>query len=246
MSESEYVEQKMAERDATIKAAQEGATERREHPERFDHQGARLAAVNEQRERILNRTSVPADLPPVVTCALVGLSFVPGYPLNVRAAERLLSKRYWACPDDPEPVSCILHRNPGNEYDTNAIEVHAVEVPGADHGMLGHLPRAVAKRLAPDLDSGVEWSAVVSGVRTHPANPDNPGVDVRLTRAPVIEPGTATVDDVIAEAVNAMSWAEINFELATRDLPAPDGIEALRVALIAIYRSERADKGVSK
>lgn len=194
----------------------------------------RIAA---ERERVLSRRTIPANLPDVVSVALVGMSFVDGYPLNVRHLERLLSERYWDDPDNPSPVPGLLRHRPDNEYDRNAVEVHFGDVVPS---MLGHLPRAVAARIAPDLAAGVEWRCELVGVRTHPDNPGNPGVDVRLTRCePTIEPGSATVEDVIREAVAKEGWGVVNYELVTRDLSVPDGIEAMRAALVEVYIQER-------
>lgn len=202
-----------------------------EHPELSPS----AVKAQEQRERILNRSTVPADLPDSITCALVGLTFNVGYPANVRKVERALAANYWESPDAPIPFEVDL-RNLANEYDANAVEVR-----DPNFEILGHLPRAVAARLAPEMDDGITWSAVVVSVRTHPDNPNNPGVDVRLTRGAMIPTGTATIDDVIAESVGEMSLSEVEWELATRSLPVPPADE-MRSALIEVYRSERAEK----
>jgi hypothetical protein len=180
----------------------------------------------------MRSADVAPGLPESFSCALVGMSFVRTYPGNVRVIERRLAENYWANPDAPEPVACLLRRNPGNEYDTNAIEIRE-----DDGDMLGHLPRGVAARLTPEMDSGVRWSAVVTGVRTHPDNPDSPGVDVRLTRQPMVT--GSTVDDLIRESVSEMKWGEVNYELATRSLPVPDDLGAMRAALAEVYIAER-------
>ncbi len=49
-----------------------------------------------------------------------------------------------------------LRRDPGNEHDANAIAVHTV-----DGGQLGWVPRELAADLAPRLDAGEEWTAIV-------------------------------------------------------------------------------------
>src|SRR5919199_1449206 len=48
-----------------------------------------------------------------------------------------------------------LRRDPGNEHDPNAIAVHA------GGSQVGWVPREVAAELAPELDAGSEWSALV-------------------------------------------------------------------------------------
>ena len=59
-----------------------------------------------------------------------------------------------------------LRRDPGNEHDANAIEVHA---GGAQ---VGFVPRELAAELAAELDAGRPWSAVV--LREQRASPRDP------------------------------------------------------------------------
>lgn len=94
---------------------------------------------------------------------VVGMSFVPGYPAILEGLKP--DVEYFA----------ELHRNPANEYDTNAIEVHV------GHVMVGHLPRDVAARLAPALDSGGRYDVQI-WKRVHPDKPQNPGLTVRLVK----------------------------------------------------------------
>ena len=48
-----------------------------------------------------------------------------------------------------------LRRQPDNEHDPNAIAVHAGDA------QVGWVPREVAAELAPELDEGRPWSALV-------------------------------------------------------------------------------------
>ena len=75
-----------------------------------------------------------------------------------------------------------LRRDPGNEHDVNAIAVD-----DAAGEQLGWVPRAIAAELAPELDVGVAWSAVV--LREQRPSPRDPrtGVTMLLARAPAIE-----------------------------------------------------------
>jgi HIRAN domain len=75
-----------------------------------------------------------------------------------------------------------LRRDTGNEHDANAIAV-ATE----DGALLGFVPRELAAELAPDLDAGRPWSAVV--LREYRASPRDPrtGVTMLLAAAPAIE-----------------------------------------------------------
>jgi hypothetical protein len=82
-----------------------------------------------------------------------------------------------------EPGSPVrLRRDPANEHDANAI---AVDVDVEDGGQLGFVPRDVAAELAPKLDAGERWDAVV--LREQRASPRDPrtGVTLLLGRAPL-------------------------------------------------------------
>ena len=85
--------------------------------------------------------------------------------------------------DDASPGRpVVLRRDRGNPHDPNAI---AVDTPAG--AQLGFVPRAVAEELAPAMDSGVAWSAVV--LRERRASPRDPrsGVTMLLAPAPEIE-----------------------------------------------------------
>ncbi len=84
--------------------------------------------------------------------------------------------------DAAEPgAPLVLRRNAGNEHDANAVGVHAGEA------QLGWVPREVAAELAPKLDAGEEWSAVV--LREQRDSPSDPrkGETMGLARAARIE-----------------------------------------------------------
>jgi hypothetical protein len=76
----------------------------------------------------------------------------------------------------------VLRRDPANAHDPNAIAVDT----GAGE-QLGWVPRELAAELAPDLDAGRPWSAVV--LREQRASPRDPrtGVTLLLAPAPAIE-----------------------------------------------------------
>jgi HIRAN domain len=75
-----------------------------------------------------------------------------------------------------------LHRDAGNEHDANAIAVATT-----DGALLGFVPRELAAELAPELDAGRSWSAIV--LREYRASPRDPrtGVTMLLAAAPRIE-----------------------------------------------------------
>ena len=188
--------------------------------------------VAARRQRVLDRTTGPADLPDTIQCAVVGMTFVDGYPGNVRALDRLLNEDAWenemtrlsgvSQRFEPE-VAGELRRDPANTHDANAVQVHVTALD--DGSLIGHLPRAVAARLAPELDNGHRWSCTVTEVYTHSEHVDHPGVTVRLARVPFVSCGDPR-RDLVTEAVAGMKWAEIDWELRIRDLePSADDAE---------------------
>jgi HIRAN domain len=76
-----------------------------------------------------------------------------------------------------------LRRDPSNEHDPNAIAVHAAN--GGEQ--VGWVPREVAVELAPDLDEGRPWTAVV--LREQRRSPRDPrhGLTMLLARGEGIE-----------------------------------------------------------
>jgi len=128
---------------------------------------------------------------------VVGVTFCDGYPDNLIRLRDVAEERYgtgddnsrWAAIDAwdgdgdllGEPIPVRLIRNPENEYDENAIEVH-VPVLGRYGTMIGHVPRELAARLAPRMDGGMEFTTVIKAVYVDPEHTDRPGIELRLTR----------------------------------------------------------------
>jgi len=124
---------------------------------------------------------------------VVGLTFIDGYPENLhrlrdtdeeRRAKALLDGAgdfgdFTVREEVGEPLPVVLIRNPENEHDENAIEVH-VPVLGRV-AMIGHVPRTLAAKLAPSLDRGDTWAAALTAVLIDPEHPDRPGALVTLT-----------------------------------------------------------------
>src|SRR4051794_39514171 len=73
-----------------------------------------------------------------------------------------------------------LRRDPGNPHDRQAIAVHA---PAG--GRLGFVPRDVAAELAPRLDAGEPWSAVL--LRERRDSPRDPRTGVTMLLPPAAE-----------------------------------------------------------
>jgi HIRAN domain len=76
-----------------------------------------------------------------------------------------------------------LRRDPENEHDPNAIAVH-----GPSGGeQVGWVPRELAEEIAPELDAGGEWSAIVlREARMSPRDPRT-GLTMLLAPSPTIE-----------------------------------------------------------
>jgi hypothetical protein len=85
--------------------------------------------------------------------------------------------------DDAAPGAALaLRRDPGNEHDPNAI---AVDAPSGEQ--LGWVPRELAAEIAPQLDTGRPWAAIV--LREQRASPRDPrtGLTMLLAPAPAID-----------------------------------------------------------
>jgi HIRAN domain len=76
----------------------------------------------------------------------------------------------------------VLRRDPGNEHDTNAIAVDT-----ADGGQAGWVPREIAAGLAPALDRGEAWAAVVLRERRPSPRDPRSGLTMLLARGDEIE-----------------------------------------------------------
>jgi HIRAN domain len=77
----------------------------------------------------------------------------------------------------------VLRRDAANPHDANAIAVH----PAGGGEQAGWVPRELAAEIAPDLDAGRSWSAVV--LREQRRTPRDPrsGLTMLLARAEAIE-----------------------------------------------------------
>ena len=106
---------------------------------------------------------------------VAGVTFAPNYPSNlvaIGAAARLRDA------EGEPPLDCQLIRNPDNEHDANAIEVHVI---GKNRtAMVGHINAKIASQLAPLIDGGEAWTATVMLVAFSPENPEQPGIEIRL------------------------------------------------------------------
>lgn len=110
------------------------------------------------------------------TCPVVGVTFTPHYPDNLHAL-RVVAEE---AETKGEKLPVVLIRNPANEYDSNAIEVHVPAL--GDAGFIGHVPRWVAEKYAPEMDAGTKVAGMTEWVRIDPNHPDRPGITIGLQR----------------------------------------------------------------
>jgi hypothetical protein len=75
----------------------------------------------------------------------------------------------------------LLRRDRGNPHDDNAIAVH----PAGGGDQVGWVPRELAAELAPELDAGRPWSAVV--LREQRPSPRDPRTGLTMLLAPSAE-----------------------------------------------------------
>lgn len=105
---------------------------------------------------------------------VAGVTFCDGYPDNLHRLHALIAEH--GRPD--EGITAVLIRDPENDYDTNAVQVHVPAI-----GRIGSLPRTLAARVAPSMDGGNPWTAEVTRVRIDPDHDERPGADVLITKA---------------------------------------------------------------
>lgn len=111
---------------------------------------------------------------PSFALKLVGVTFCPDYPASFFELDRMQQRRER---NGKGPVRLYLEREPDNKHDPNAIAVYDY-----DDIMLGHIPRGIAERLAPELDAGIRWRCELIKILISSDNPDQPGCEVRLRR----------------------------------------------------------------
>ena len=101
---------------------------------------------------------------------LAGESFRPGYPDNLLRLAATLQPM-----QGPEWPTAFLMRDPKNEYDRNAIEVHVVGL-----GHVGFVAKELASVFAPMMDAGDQLAGAAIEVRVNDEYPDRPGLTVTV------------------------------------------------------------------
>ena len=101
------------------------------------------------------------------TAKVVGVTFCDNYPQSIFGIAGKFAI-------GPTPISLV--RDPHNQYDQNAIQIHH------DGQMIGHMPMLLAKVIGPDIDSGNSWSAEVDSIVVSPEDPNKPGIKIKVWR----------------------------------------------------------------
>lgn len=113
-----------------------------------------------------------ATLPAKMSTKVNGLSFLDSYPgilLTLAAVVEL-----------GRPPMLKLVRDPDNQFDPNAVAVRSARK--GTH--LGHLPAALAARIAPEMDAGAFWMIESYEVLVMPGIEHQPGLMLNLRRMP--------------------------------------------------------------
>lgn len=136
--------------------------------------------MRERRDKALEaQARHPSRIGSPFTTKVVGVSFVPGYPDNLHNLAAVQDR----AKASGEPLTMVLVRNPDNEYDPNAVQVH-VPALGDKWGFIGHLTRPIAARVAKEMDAGVPWGGEIVSALIDPAHMDRPGIEIKCVRAP--------------------------------------------------------------
>lgn len=98
---------------------------------------------------------------------VVGVTFHDEYPGNLHALRERFAKGVG---------EASLIREPDNQYDPYAVAVLA----GGE--IIGHVPRFLAEKLAPELDAGTRFRVVSAEVLVNPEHEDRPGFLIECER----------------------------------------------------------------
>lgn len=142
----------------------------------MDDRAAKIQATRDKEMERVRTSKVLGPLPGKFSTSVVGVSFVPTYPHNLYDLEQAALNAGLL----GEQLVVVLIRDPANEYDPNAVQVHVPALGSS--GMVGHLTRPVAARLAPELDDGAIWQGVVEFVKINHDHLDRPGIEIHLER----------------------------------------------------------------
>lgn len=114
---------------------------------------------------------------------VAGVTFRPGYPKNLHRLREIIEADQideirGDLIEPASPIEVLLVREPDNQYDPNAVQVH-LPILGRE-GFVGFIPATTAIKLAPKLDAGLEVEAAVVGVWVTDHAPEKPGLEIQL------------------------------------------------------------------
>jgi hypothetical protein len=106
------------------------------------------------------------------TCEVLGVSFAENYPDN------LFTLQDWWETENPKPTICLMTREQKNK---KSVVVYCLSLDG----IVGHLPDTVADRIAPIIDSGVEYRVRDFQLTSHPMDDDldRPGMSISFEKS---------------------------------------------------------------
>ena len=99
---------------------------------------------------------------------VAGVSFRNDYPSNIWKISGAMI--------EDKPLRAMLVREPDNPNDCHAIKV----VIDDEH--IGYIPALIAHGLSKEIDSGVDWVAVVDRIVVSPQNTDQPGLRLKVVK----------------------------------------------------------------
>lgn len=129
----------------------------------------------ELRDREMARKTI-APLGSPFEAKVVGVSFRPAYPGVLFRLDEVWKENA----QRDEPLPAILVRDPDNEIDRNAVQVHVPAL--GDDAWIGFLTRPIVNRLAPEMDNGIRWAAEVVNVLIDSDWLDRPGISIKCYR----------------------------------------------------------------
>ena len=136
--------------------------------------------MSDQRTAKHYAPSDKATLPAKMSTKVVGCSFVPSYPGVYLTLAAVVEGGLI-------PLLKLV-RDPDNPADPNAVAVRSAK--RGTH--LGHLPAALAARIAPEMDDGTFWMIESYEVLVMPGHEHQPGLSLNLRR---MQEGSGSLSD---------------------------------------------------
>jgi hypothetical protein len=158
---------------------------------------------------------------------VAGVTFIEGYLDKLYELRTLLDEDQSQGDEGP---AVVLVPNPDNPYDANAVEVHVAPI-----GMIGHLPRALAATVSPEIRLGWPYLSYVRDVVIHPDHPDRPGL--------VIDVFAVVVPETPAKVSEAAEVVEDHAEAGGVDMDTTDSGLRERMEVAAKEQGTTEEEG---